>query len=147
MTTTNDPLPSSTCEDLGANEFTFSGDRTSITFFPATPGPVVVGHEGGQLSYQGPEGTFTVYGDQITRSDSPLGALLTVTLQPDFDIGAIKFTILVPRAFGVTRGAPLTFTTVAIKTTSRGFVTDPGVELTYTVFPLTGHANDVILPL
>jgi hypothetical protein len=147
MTTTNEPVPISTSEDLGANEFTFSGDRTSITFFPTTPGPVIVGHEGGQLSYQGPEGAFTVYGDQITRSDSPLGTLLTVTLQPNFDTGAIKITILVPRAFGVTRGAPLTFTTVAIKTTSRGFTTSPGVELTYTVLPLLGQANDVILPL
>jgi hypothetical protein len=147
MTTTNEPVPIATSEDLGANEFTFSGDRTSITFFPTTPGPVIVGHEGGQLSYQGPEGTFTVYGDQITRSDSALGTLLTVTLQPNLGTGAIEITILVPRAFGVTRGAPLTFTTVAIKTTSRGFTTSPGVELTYTVLPLLGQANDVILAL
>jgi hypothetical protein len=145
MTTTNDPIPSPTREDLGANEFTFSGDRTSITFFPTAPGPIVVGHEGGQLSYEGPEGTFNFHGDQITRSDSPLGTLLTVTLRPDFDTGAIKITILVPRAFGVTRSHPVTFATVAIKTTSRGFVTGPGVELTYTVVPLIGHANDIIL--
>jgi hypothetical protein len=145
MTTTNDPIPSPTREDLGANEFTFSGDRTSITFFPTAPGPIVVGHEGGQLSYEGPEGTFTFHGDQITRSDSPLGTLLTVTLRPDFDTGAIKITILVPRAFCVTRSHPVTFATVAIKTTSRGFVTGPGVELTYTVVPLIGHANDIIL--
>ena len=36
----------------GANEFTFSGAGTTITFFPATPGPVVAGHEGGELHYR-----------------------------------------------------------------------------------------------
>jgi hypothetical protein len=147
MTTTNEPVPSPASEDLGANEFTFNGDRTSITFFPTTPGPIIVGHEGGELSYQGPEGTFTFFGQQINRVNSPLGTLLTVTLQPDFDAGAINITVLVPRAFGVRRQSPVTFATVAIKTTSRGFVTGPGVGLTYTVAPLLGQANDVILPL
>jgi hypothetical protein len=144
MTTT--PVPSPASADLGANEFTFSGDRTSITFFPSTPGPVIVGHEGGELRYQGPEGTFTFYGQQITRVDSALGTLLTVTLRPDFDAGAINITVLTPLVFGVTRQAPVTFATVAIKTTSRGFVTGPGVELTYTVVPLVGQANDIIFP-
>jgi hypothetical protein len=144
MTTTSVPSPASA--DLGANEFTFSGDRTSITFFPSTPGPVIVSHEGGELRYQGPEGTFTFYGQQITRVDSALGTLLTVTLRPDFDAGAINITVLTPLVFGVTRQAPVTFATVAIKTTSRGFVTGPGVELTYTVVPLVGQANDIIFP-
>lgn len=147
MTTTDQPVPGSTSEDLGANEFTFNGDRTSITFFPSTPGPIVVGHEGGELRYQGPEGTFTFYGQQINRVNSSLGTLLTATLRPDFDAGAINITILAPRAFGVTRQSPVTFATVAIKTTSRGFVTGPGVELTYSMLPLIGEAKDVILPL
>jgi hypothetical protein len=133
--------------DLGANEFTFSGDRTSITYFPSTPGPIIIGHEGGELRYEGPEGTFTFFGKQINRLDSPLGTLLTVTLQPNPDVGRIDITVLVPKVFGVTRESPLTFGTVAIKTTSRGFVTGPGVGLTYDVLPLVGQAKDVILPL
>lgn len=52
-----------------------------------------------------------------------------------------------PKVFGVTRESPVTFVTVAIKTTSRGFVTGPGVELTYDVLPLVGEAKDAILPL
>ncbi|MGH3772842.1 MAG: hypothetical protein ACRDRW_15870, partial [Pseudonocardiaceae bacterium] len=120
---------------------------TSITFFPTTPGPIIIGHEGGELSYQGPEGTFTFFGKQIDRLASPLGTLLTVILQPNPDVGVIKITVLVPKAFGVTRESPVTFGTVAIKTTSRGFVTGPGVELTYDVLPLVGQAKDVILPL
>lgn len=147
MTLESNTDPSPTSQDLGANEFTFSGDRTSITYFPSTPGPIVVGHEGGELRYQGPEGTLTFFGKQINRLDSPLGTLLTVTLQPNPDVGRINITVLVPKVFGVTRESPLTFGTVAIKTTSRGFVTGPGVGLTYDVLPLVGEAKDVILPL
>ncbi len=147
MTTEDTAVIRPTGEDLGANEFTFSGDRTSITFFPSTPGPIVVGHEGGELRYAGPEGTFTFFGQQITRLDSPLGTLITVILKPNNDTGGIDITVLVPRAFGVTADSPVTFTTVAIKTTSRGFVASPGVELTYDVLPLLGQAKDVILPL
>ncbi|MGH3868800.1 MAG: hypothetical protein ACRDQ4_22310 [Pseudonocardiaceae bacterium] len=147
MTVENNTGLSPTSQDLGANEFTFSGDRTSITFFPTTPGPVVIGHEGGELRYEGPEGTLTFFGKQINRLDSPLGTLLTVILQPNPDVGRINITVLVPKVFGVTRESPVTFGTVAIKTTSRGFVTGPGVELTYDVLPLVGEAKDVILPL
>src|SRR5512135_193205 len=75
--------------DFGANEFTFTGDRTSITFFPQTPGPVIVGHEGGELRYQGPEGDLTFFGQQITRLDSALGTLLTVALPSNPDVGAM----------------------------------------------------------
>ncbi|MBV9161424.1 MAG: hypothetical protein JO281_07725 [Pseudonocardiales bacterium] len=147
MTVENKTGPSPTSRDLGANEFVFSGDRTSITFFPSTPGPIVIGHEGGELRYQGPEGTFTFFGKQINRLDSPLGTLLTVILQPNPDVGRIDITVLVPKVFGVTRESPVTFGTVAIKTTSRGFMTGPGVELTYDVLPLVGEAKDVLLPL
>ena len=43
-------------QDLGANEFTFTGDRTTVTFFPVAPGPLHVGDENGELIYQGIEG-------------------------------------------------------------------------------------------
>jgi hypothetical protein len=131
----------------GANELEFTGDRTSITYFPQTPGPVIAGHEGGELRYAGPEGTFAIYGAQIERLESPLGTLLTVILRPNDDAGAIKLTVLVPDAFGVTHEQPVTFGTLAIKTTGRGFVTSPGVALTYDVLPLVGVARDAILPL
>jgi len=136
-----------TGEDLGANEFTFTGDRTSITFFPTTPGVVVVGHEGGELRYEGPEGSLVVFGNHINRTESPLGTLLTIELRPDADAGQINVTILLPRVFGVERGSPVTFGTIAVKTTSRGFTTAPGVALTYDIVPLVGQAADVILPL
>src|SRR5674536_246862 len=106
--------------DLGANEFLFTGDRTQITFFPQTPGPLTPEKVGGELQYQGPEGERTFFGQQITRLDTSLGTLLTVVLEPNADAGAISITVVVPQVFGVTRQQPLTFGTVAVKTTGRG---------------------------
>ncbi len=134
-------------QDLGANEFTFTGDRTTVTFLPTAPGPFHVGDENGELIYHGIEGDHTFRGKQITRLHSDLGTMLTVVLQPNADAGGRNFTLLVPRAFGVTRQQPVTFGTLGIKTTTRGFIATPGVELTYDVLPLVGQAKDVILPL
>ena len=134
-------------QNLGANEFTFTGDRTTVTFFPVAPGPVQVGQEGGELIYHGTEGDHTYRGKEITRLDSDLGALLTVVLQANVDAGGRNFTLLVPKAIGVTREQPVTFGTLGIKTTTRGFIETPGVELTYDVLPLVGQAKDAILPL
>jgi hypothetical protein len=135
-------------DDFGANEFTFAGDQTNITYLTQMPGPIPVGTtDEGRLEYQGPEGDLVFSGNQITRLDSALGTLLTVVLRPNADAGAINISVLVPKAFGVTRENPVTFGTVAIKTTSRGFVNTPGVELTYDVLPLVGQAHQVIQPV
>ena len=128
--------------DLGADQFTFAGDRTQISYETQTPIP----NQGPLLRYQGPEGDDTFTGDQITRLDSALGTLLTVILRPDADIGAINITVLVPKASGVTPDSPVTFGTIAVKTTSRGSTSTPGVELTYDVLPLVGQASQVFLP-
>jgi hypothetical protein len=140
----DDAMPNA---DLGANEFLFTGDRTQITFFPQTPGPLTPEKAGGELQYQGPEGERTFFGQQITRLDTSLGTLLTVVLEPNADAGAISITVVVPQVFGVTRQQPLTFGTVAVKTTGRGFTTAPGVALTYDLLPLVGEAREAILPL
>jgi len=134
-------------DDFGANEFTFMGDRTQINYLTETPGPI--GKDSGQegtLSYQGPEGDLVFSGDQIARRHSALGTLLTVLLRPNSDAGDIKITVLVPEAHGVTHENPVTFGTIGIKTTSRGFIDTPGVELTYDVLPLVGTARQVISP-
>lgn len=150
MTTTPDspavdlvPTPA----ELGANKVVLVGDRTTITFFPQTPGPIIAGHDGGELTYDGPEGTFTLFGADILREESPLGYLLTLVLVGNPDIGRISVTILLPSVFGVVRGTPLVFGTVAVKTTGRGFIDTPGPALTYDVLPLVGTAEEIILPL
>jgi hypothetical protein len=53
---------------------------------------------------------------------------------------------LVPKAFGVTPDSPVTLGTIAIKTTSRGFIDAPGVERTYDLLPLVGQASEVLRP-
>jgi len=131
-----------TNHELGANQFTFTGDRTRISYETQTPIP----NQGPLVQYQGPEGDETFTGDQVICLDSALGTLLTVVLRPNADAGAINITVLVPEAFGVTRDSPVAFGTIAIKTTSRGFINTPGVELTYDVLPLVGQASQVFLP-
>ena len=129
-------------DDLGANQFTFAGDRTKISYDTQTPIP----NQGGLLQYQGPEGNDTFTGDQIIRLNSVLGTLVSAVLRPNADAGDVKITVLVPSVYGVTPGSSVTFGTIAVKTTSRGFIDSPGVELTYDVLPLVAQAHQVIQP-
>lgn len=134
---------------FGANEFTFTGDRTQITFFPTAPGPVVAGQEGALVEYQGLEGTFTFRGQQqVELTGSALGTLVSVTFPQVPDTGGLTLTILVPSAVGVTSDQPATFDTLAIKASSLGNMRPPpGASLHYSILPLLGTAKDVILPL
>jgi hypothetical protein len=124
-------------DKFGFNVVNLSGDRTHITYFTDTPGPIQVGQEG--------ERTF--FGPDIRLEDSPLGTIVTVTLQPNADAGGVDLNVLLPTVFGVTRKKPLTFQTLAIMTTSRGFVAGPGVQLTYGIVPLLAKAELAILPV
>ncbi|MEA2617552.1 MAG: hypothetical protein QOE72_3335 [Chloroflexota bacterium] len=133
--------------DLGANEFTFSGDRTQITYLTQTPGPLHPGQEGGRLTYQGIEGEHTFTGKEIDLERTPLGALLTVTLSIIGDSGGLTVTVLIPQILDITRENPVTFTTIAIKATSRGNFISPGAALTYTIIPLMATASIVMIPL
>ena len=133
--------------NLGANKFTFTGDQTSITYFPQTPGPIVIGREGGELVYEGPEGDFTFFGKDINLLTSLLGTLITVILRRGIDGFNLTITLLLPPIVGVTRENPVTFETLAIKATSGMIPPRPGAQLMYVTLPLTGKAEDVILPL
>lgn len=128
--------------DLGANQFTFTGDRTQIIYETQTPIP----NQGGLFQYQGPEGDDTFSGGQIGLLDSALGTLVTVVLRPDAGAGEIDIIVLVPKAYGVTPDSPVIFGTIAIKTTGRGSIEGQGVGLTYDVLPLVGRASQVFLP-
>ena len=132
--------------DLGANEFTFNGDRTQIAYLTQAPGPVHPGQEGGIVTYQGIEGDRTFKGKEISLEATPLGTLLTVPLRLNVDSGGLTVTVLIPQVLDVTRGKPVTFTTMAIKATSRGNFVSPGAALTYTIIPLVATASIVIMP-
>lgn len=133
--------------DLGANQFTFSGDRTQITYRTERGGPIRPGQQGGILEYRGIEGDFTFTGDGIALQDTALGTLVTVTLKANNDTGGLTVTVLIPRIIGAGLNKPVTFATMAIKTASRGFIATPGPSLTYTIVPLVGVASVVIIPL
>jgi hypothetical protein len=134
--------------DLGANEFTFVGDRTQISYLTQSPGPIHPGggEDHGRLEYQGIEGDRTFSGKDIELEDSPLGTLLTVVLKLRGDTGGLTITVLVPHVFDVTRDNPVTFETIGIKASSRGNFGGPGVELAYTILPLLATAKRVLLP-
>jgi hypothetical protein len=133
--------------DLGANEFSLAGDRTRITYLTQGPGPIHPGQGDGRLQYAGVEGDFLFTGSQIGLETSPLGTLVSVVLKANNDSGGITVTVLLPHITGVSRTSPVSFATLAIKASSRGFILTPGADLTYTVVPMLGTANDVILPL
>jgi hypothetical protein len=133
--------------DLGANEFTFAGDRTQINYLTRSLGPIRVGEEdNGSLVYQGIEGDYKFSGKGIQLQESPLGTLITVTLQLRGDTGGLTITVLVPQVIDVTRGNPVTFETIGIKASSRGNFGGPGVELAYTILPLLTTAKIVPMP-
>jgi hypothetical protein len=60
-----------------ATKFTFThdADATEIVFFPKRPGPIIVGQPstGPELTYNGPEGSFTFFSDKIDIQRRPLG--------------------------------------------------------------------------
>jgi hypothetical protein len=134
---------------LGANAFTFSGDRTEITFYPDGHGPIVAGTQDHreQMIYAGPEGQVTFSGSQISLADTALGALISVTFPANPDAGVTTLSLLVPNVVGVTGDTPVTFATVAIVSHHRGSFDGSGADQTYDVLPLVGQAKAVILPL
>jgi hypothetical protein len=132
--------------DLGANQFVFIGYGLRITYLTEAPGPVHPGDEGGVLQYHDTDGDRVFRGREIGLQDSPLGTLLTITLRPNADLGALKATVLVPHLTGVAPQHSVDFDTVLVKTASRGFWLAPGSDLTYTIDHLRGTGSQVMLP-
>ena len=134
--------------DLGANEFTFIGDRTQITYLTRSLGPIHPGEEdNGRLEYQGVEGDRTFSGKGIQLQKSPLGTLVTVTLQLMVGAGGLTITVLIPQVIDAAPGSPVTFETIGIKASSPGnFQGGPGVEHAYTILPFLATAKIVPMP-
>jgi hypothetical protein len=92
-------------ETAAATKFTFThdADATEIFFFPKRPGPIIVGQPstGPELTYNGPEGSFTFFSDKIDIQSGPLGSLISVILGPIEIFGGTKhflsFSLLLPQ--------------------------------------------------
>lgn len=99
------------------------------------------------LSYKDSELDLNFQGDDITRTQTSQGELVTVTLQVVPDAFTRTITLIVP-TIRVTSGEQAEFSTLAIETTDRSgaFVPPPGpagVLQTYQVYQLRGSAQHV----
>jgi len=98
------------------------------------------------VSYKDAELDLNFQGDDITRVETSLGELVTVTLQTVPDAFTRTFTLIVP-TIRVPHGGQAEFDTLGIETTNRStFVTPPGpagVLQSYQVHQLHGNAQQV----
>jgi hypothetical protein len=141
-------------QTAAATKFTFThdADATEIVFFPKRSGPIIVGQPstGPELTYNGPEGSFTFFSDKIDIQSGPLGSLISVILGSIEIFGGTKhflsFSLLLPQVnMGDTKKQ--SFHSYGIKTeTTTGGSTD-GAQLKYSVIPLKGLAEIVLLPV
>jgi threonine dehydratase len=137
-----------------ANKYTLIHDQdaTQIVFFPNRPGPILQGQPatGPELTYKGPEGSFTFFSDKIELQTGPLGSLISVILGAIKIFGGtqqfLRFSLVLPPVnMGETKKQ--SFETFGVKTaTTTGGVSD-GAQLEYTVVPLKGLADIVGLPV
>ena len=132
------------------DKFTLHDEQRTmqVTYFPMGSGPIITGKTspGPKLEYTGEEGNFTFSGNQIESVNCPVGNLLSVTLRPDADAGALIFTLALPNVTEPPESKSQRFQTIAVKTHTRGFVVGPGVDRTYNVLRLHGLAETVALP-
>jgi hypothetical protein len=100
-----------------------------------------------QLSYKDAELDLTFSGADITQADSPMGELVTVTLENVADAFVRTFTLIVPK-IRLSMGEQVPFDTLGIETIDRSgaFTLPPGpagVLQTYRSHQLQGTAQVV----
>jgi hypothetical protein len=89
--------------------------------------------------------TFT--GNEITTTASPIGTLVTVTIQLTVDAGSTTFTLLVPVVNLNTNTDIVQITTEGVTTHHRFSIFPPALHgqiETYAVTQLTGNAEHVV---
>ena len=105
---------------------------------------------GPELTYKGPEGSFTFFSDKIDSQSGPLGSLISVILGPIEIIGGtehfLRFSLLLPPVnMGDTKKQSFHIFGIKTETTSGGAAV--GAQLKYSVIPLKGLAEIVPLPV
>jgi hypothetical protein len=138
ITMSQDPGAVTTSEQLGeASDFSIRG-------------PIVINYARDtflgvpQFSYKDAELNLQFSGDDLTREDTPLGEIVTVTLENEVPVdGPLRtFTLLVPR-IRLRMGDEVSFDTLGIETidSSAGFAPpSPRVLQTYRSHQLHGVA-------
>ena len=94
-----------------------------------------------EFGYQGPLGSHTMTGTGISRQESELGTLVSVTLAPSVDATTVTLTLLIP-TFNMGGKNEQSFKTVAIQATHAGPDTvQVGARESYEAFHLHGTAR------
>ena len=71
--------------------------KTKVTYSMSTGGPLSLGHASGpSLKYDGPEGSWTFHGSQISHEDTSLGQLISVALKPANSAVTTAFWLFLP---------------------------------------------------
>jgi len=116
-------------------------------------GPIVINYSATSIagvptfSYKDAERDLQFSGNEVARMDTPVGELVTVTLENVGDAFVRTFTLLVPK-IRLSMGDQVDFETLGILTTDRSnaFVPPPGpadVLQTYSLHQLRGVAQAV----
>jgi hypothetical protein len=112
-------------------------------------GPIVINYSATSIagvptfSYKDAERDLQFSGNEVARMDTPVGELVTVTLETVVDAFVRTFTLLVPR-IRLSMGDQVDFETLGILTTNlTGLVPQPGLLQTYSLHQLSGVAQAV----
>jgi hypothetical protein len=89
--------------------------KTKVTYSLSARGPLSRGHAPcPSLKYDGPEGSWTFHGSQITHENSSLGQLISVALKPANSAVATAFWLFLPPVMLVANDFQ-SFTTFCVK--------------------------------
>lgn len=127
-------------QGIAPNLFQLQNRRISVSFSATsiTGQPLV--------DYKDRAHEVHAHGDEIRVEQTELGTLVTITLEPDADAGALLFTLVVPRAVLSAPRVEQALSTVGIFTRSR---LSPRLNVsaqlqTYDVVQLSGNASFIV---
>jgi hypothetical protein len=89
--------------------------KTKVTYSLSTGDPLSLGHTSGpSLKYDGPEGSWTFIGREITHEHTSLGQLISVAFKPANSAVTTAFWLFLPPVL-LTANNFQTFTTFCVK--------------------------------
>jgi hypothetical protein len=125
---------------FAANTFTLRNRRTSVSFSATS----ITGQP--LMHFKDRQHEVSVRGEDIRQVETEIGTMVTITLEPDADAGALLFTLVVPRVVLAAPGIEKTVVTQGLYTRSRLPPRLPAsVQLqTYEAVELKGSASFVV---
>ncbi|QRN95114.1 hypothetical protein JRI60_39480 [Archangium violaceum] len=121
------------------NQFELAGKGISLSFSTTS----ITGQP--LLHYKDARHEVNARGDEIRQVETEIGTLVTITLEPDADAGALLFTVLIPRAQLRDTASEVRITTEGVLTRSRFPRLPANAQLQkYSVVPLRGSAHFIV---